>query len=472
MNGSPGFGLTGKLRGLIAALEVPDDPESEAGRGQLRHRAIALTALASAAARAISIITTLATVPLTLHYLGPERYGMWMALSAFSVLLSFADFGIGNSVLTAVSHSAGRRDPDELKRQISSAYAAMGGIATILLALLAAAYPFVAWDRLFNVAGARATAEAGPAAAMFLAILALTTPLGLVLRVQLGLQQGFRASLWQGAASLAALVALVLAIRLQASLPWLVLALAGAPVLVSLINTLDFFGRRHPELRPRFDRFDFAMVRRLSGEGALFLVLQICAALLFQTNALIVAQVLGAEAVAAYAVPERMFAVVATVLALVFTPLWPAYGDAAARGDYRWARRTLHRSLVLGVGGAAALSGLLVAAGPQLIVWWVGEGLVVPFAMLAGMGLWRVIEGAGNAGAMFLNGVNRLKIQVLAALACLIVSIPLRLWWTQAFGLPGIIWATVASYALVALPVMAVAVRRELARMEAAQTPG
>lgn len=456
----------GPLGALRAALRRPQDPDSEAGRAEARDRAIALTALASAVARCLSVLTTLVAVPLTLHYLGPERYGMWMALSAFAVLLSFADFGIGNSVLTAVAHSAGRSDAEALRRQISAAYAAMGAIAGIMLALLAVAYPVVAWERLFNVSGALAAAEAGPAAAVFLVVLALTTPLGLVQRIQLGLQQGFRASLWQGAASLAALAALLAAIRLEAGLPWLVLALAGTPVAVSLVNTLDFFARRHRELRPRFDRLDLAAIRRLSGDGALFLVLQVCAALLFQLNALIVARVLGAEAVAAYAVPERMFAVVATVLALFLTPLWPAYGDAAARGDHGWARRTLRQSLLFGVGGAAALAALLVVAGPWLIGWWVGEGLAVPFALLAGLGLWRVIEAAGNAGAMFLNGVNRLKIQVAAALACVVVSIPLRVWWTEAFGLPGVIWATIASYLLVVLPFMIVAVRRELARME------
>lgn len=468
MSGEGATNLTGRARAFVAALRRPKDPETEAGRAQARHRAIALTALASAFARGLSILTTLISVPLTLHYLGPERYGMWMALSAFSVLLSFADFGIGNSILTAVAHSAGRRDSAELRRQISSAYAAMVGIAAIMLALLAVTYRFVAWDRLFNVTGALAVIEAGPAAATFLAILALTIPFGLVLRIQLGLQQGFRASLWQGAASLAALLALILATWLEASLAWLVLALAGTPVLVSLLNTIDFFWRRQPELRPRLVRLDGGAVRRLSGDGALFLVLQICAALLFQMNAFIVARVQGAEAVAAYAVPERMFAVIATLLALVFTPLWPAYGDAAARGDHRWAWQTLRRSLVLGVGSAAVLSGVLVAAGPQLIRWWVGEGLAVPFALLAGLGLWRVIEAAGNAGAMFLNGVNRLQIQALAAVTCVIVSVPLRLWWTQLFGLPGVIWATVVSYALVALPFMFMAVRSELTRTESA----
>lgn len=455
--------LAARALGLREALRRPADPDSQTGREHMRHRAIALTALASALARAVSIATTLATVPLTLHFLGAERYGMWMALSAFSALLSFADFGIGNSVLTAVAQGEGRRDEAELRRQISSAFAAMSGVAAIMLAVLAAAYPLVDWAGLFNVSGARAVTEAGPAAAVFLAVLALTVPLGLVTRIQYGLQQGFRANLWQVLASLSALAALVIAIRAEASLPWLVLALAGTPLLVNLLNTADFFAFRRPGLRPDFARIDLAAMRRLSADGALFLILQVCAALLFQINALVIAWTLGAQSVASYAVPERLFSVVATVLAIMLVPLWPAYGDAVGRGDFAWMRQTLRRSLVLGVGGAAAMAAALVMAGPSVIAWWVGDAVTVPFALLAGLGLWKVIEAAGNAIAMFLNGINQLRIQVIAALSALAISLPLRFWWAEQFGLAGVIWATIAVYCGVALPLMLVAVRRALA---------
>ena len=95
---------------VLREAMVSRDLRTEQGRAHSRHRAIVLTALASGMARAVSIATVLISVPLTLHYLGAERYGMWMTLSAFSLLLSFTDFGIGNSVLTAVSKLAGRGD--------------------------------------------------------------------------------------------------------------------------------------------------------------------------------------------------------------------------------------------------------------------------------------------------------------------------------------------------------------------------
>lgn len=452
---------------LLAALRRPGDPSSEAGRAQMRNRAIALTALASAVARGVGILTALVSVPLTLHYLGNERYGMWMTLSAFSALLSFTDFGIGNSVLTALAHRAGRGDQHELRVQVSSAYGAMTMIACAMLAILALAYPFVDWAALFNARTAQARAEAGPAAAAFLAILALTTPIGLIARVQLGLQQGFRGNLWQSAASIAALGALVVATRLEASLPWLVLALAGTPLVVALVNTIDYFRRVRPDLRPSVSLFDRHAIRRLSVDGGMFLVLQVCAALMFQINNLIIAQMLGAEAVATYAVPERMFAIVGMVLAFVLTPLWPAYGDAVARGDIAWVRRTLRLSLVVGMSGAAAMSLVLVIAGPTLLHYWVGNAIEVPFALLLGFAAWKVIEAFGNGTAMFLNGINALRIQLVFAVINVVTSLVLKIWLVRLFGLPGVMYATCLAYGLIAAPAVIWVVRRSLAQIEA-----
>ena len=458
---------SGRFVALFAALRQPADLASEAGRAHARNRAIAFTALASAFARGVSILTALVSVPLTLHYLGNERYGMWMTLSAFSALLSFADFGIGNSVLTALARRAGSGDEQGLRVHISSAHGAMSAISLAMLALLALAYPLVDWAALFNARSDLAREEAGPAAIVFLAILALSTPIGLITRVQLGLQQGFRGNVWQGVSSVVTLVVLVAATRLEASLPWLVLALAGTPLLVSMINTIDYFWRVRPGLRPMVRLFDGRAMRSLSVDGGMFLVLQVCAALMFQINTLIIAQLLGAEAVATYAVPERMFAIVGMVLAFVLNPLWPAYGDAVARGDISWVRRTLKISLILGMGGAALMSLFLVLAGPTLLRLWVGSAIEVPFALILGFAVWKVIEAFGNGSAMFLNGINAIGIQLAFAVINVIASVALKIWLVGIYGLPGVMYATCLAYGVIAIPPIVWVVRRSMAKIEA-----
>lgn len=445
---------------LALLMRRPNDTDSEAGKAHLRNRAIALTALASAFARGGSMFIALFSVPMTLHYLGVERYGMWMALSALSILLNFTDFGIANSVLTAIARRAGQDGDVGTRIQISSAYGAMVSISVILFLICTLVHQFIGWADVFNVKSQLAREEAGPAALTFLVILALSTPLGLILRVQLALQEGFRASLWQCAGSVATLVALILAIRAEASLPILVVALAGTPLLILLLNALDFFIRVRAELRPSLRYFDVSVIRQLSIDGGMFLILQICTALMFGINALIVARLIGPEAAALYSVPERMFSVITTVLAFFWGPLWPAYAEAAGRGDIGWIRRTLRRSLLIGVGGASAAAFALVVAGPQLLHLWVGGAVQASFLMLLGLGVLRVLEVAGSTMAIFLNGINEVRVQVVFSVINVIISLVARIYLGFEYGVEGVIFGAILSYGLIfVVPVILVSIK-------------
>ena len=61
----------------------------------------------AAAAKGATLAAMLISVPLTLGYLGPERFGLWMTVAAVIAMLGFADFGLGNGILNAASHYNG-----------------------------------------------------------------------------------------------------------------------------------------------------------------------------------------------------------------------------------------------------------------------------------------------------------------------------------------------------------------------------
>src|SRR4051812_44333592 len=104
----------------LVRLLRQSDTSTEAGRAAERHRRIILTAGASLLAKIISVLSMIVTVPITLNYLGVERYGMWMTISSFAVMLTFADLGIGNGVLGAVARSNGVDDVVGMRRTIST----------------------------------------------------------------------------------------------------------------------------------------------------------------------------------------------------------------------------------------------------------------------------------------------------------------------------------------------------------------
>src|SRR5690348_11551465 len=103
----------------------PRDPAGmdDHARGAERNRRALLTGSVSTLARAVQVGTTLITIPLTLKYLGNERFGLWMTISSVMAMASFADFGVGNGVLNTVAKAFGKDNLVGIRMAVSSGFA-------------------------------------------------------------------------------------------------------------------------------------------------------------------------------------------------------------------------------------------------------------------------------------------------------------------------------------------------------------
>ncbi len=408
---------------------------------------MALSSLTSVVARGIALLTSLISVPLTVNYLGPERYGMWMTASSVIVLLGFADLGMGNGLLNAVSEADGKDDREAAATYVSSAFFILSGIASIILALFGLAYSFVPWPRVFNVFSELAMRESGPAMAIFVVSLAINMPLGVAQRVQMGYQEGFKTHLWGVAGSLLGFGGILLAIFLKAGLPWLVLAMSGGPTLAMFFNWMDVFYRSRKELLPRWSAFDWSASRKIAGTGAFFLILQIMTLIGNASDNLVIAQVLGASAVSVYAVTQKLFTT--TMIAQYFiAPLWPAFGEALARNDLTWAKKTLNRALRLSFIMSAATALPLLLFGKKIIFYWVGPGLVPSTFMLVGFALFVFLASFGGVMSTYLSCGALVGRQVGFISAAALTSLGLKIFLAFQWQAEGVIWATLFGYGL------------------------
>ena len=441
-----GFGAV--ARKLHYVRLTPFDTDTAEGRAHERQRRVALSAMASMVAKVISVSTALISVPLTLHYLGAEQYGMWIILSSLQASFTFADLGVGNGVLNQVATLYGRDDFEGIRRVISCGYAILTMVALAIMGLFAALYHLVPWYGIFNVKTAAAQAEAGPALGAFILCFAVAMPLGIVQKVQIGLQRGFMASLWQCAGSVIGLIGVLVCIEMKLSLFWLIFALMGQPLVAALLNGVIFFGFIEKGLSPRLPLISLSVIRAISQTGAMFFVLQIVAAATFYVDSIILAQVLGASQVPVYSVPEKLFSLIATVLAMVQAPLWPAYSEAVARGEYEWARRTLRKSQIFAAGFATACSAVLVIGGPTILHYWVNGAVQPPLMLMLGLAIWKIVEGQGNAMAMFLNGTNQIRFLVMLSVVTAVVAVTLKGLLARKFGISGTVWATTIAFSV------------------------
>lgn len=441
------------------------DRSTEGGRSRERYRRAGFTAAAALAAKLVSMGVVIVTVPLTLNYLGSERYGMWMTISSVSLLLVFADLGIGNGVLNAIADAHGRDDRELGREAVSSGFFLLSLITVALVVIFAAVYTFVPWAGLYNVTSADAMSEAGPATAVFLIVWVLNIPLGVVQRVQLGYQKGFVHYAWQAAGSLFTLAGAVLAIVTEAGLPWLVLALTGGPLLAVALNGAVEFGWVRPWLRPAWSHVTREVAHRILRLGVWFFIIQLAATLGYATDYFVIAQVLGSSEVTQYAVPAQLFAYVGALVAMIIAPLWPAYGEAMARGDILWVKRTLVRTLVLTLVLVLAPVAVLVAFGRPLIHLWVGETVDPSYWLLAGLGTWALLSGLGSAVAVFLNGASVLRFQAVCATLMSVTALVLKIVFARRWGVAAVPWGLVIAYTLFVAVPLAVYIPRLLRRL-------
>jgi O-antigen/teichoic acid export membrane protein len=376
-----------------------------------------------------------------------------MTISSIIALLAFADLGIGNGLLNAISEAHGKDDRELARTYVSSTFFMLLALAVALGSIFAIAYPSLPWGRIFNIKNADAIADAGPAVCVLIGCFLLNMPLGIINRIQLGYQEGFENNIWNAVGNLLGLLSVLLVIYSRGTLCWLVLAMAGAPIIAVFLNGVRLFIYKRPWLWPTWAFTTHKAAVKVLGLGFLFFVLQFAAAVAFSSDNMITTQILGSAAVTQYSVHARLFSIAPMLLMMVLSPLWPAYSEAIARGDVAWVRRTLIRSIITSLVLSTICSVFFVVAGPFLLRIWVGDRVVPVLPLLLGLGIWTILSTVGNALAMFLNGASVMRFQVIASLAMAALAVSLKIFLTQKIGVAGVVWGTVIAYTVaVAIP--------------------
>lgn len=187
--------ILNRFKALRHATSARHAADTDEGRAQMREMRVVLAAAAAALAKFISILTMFVTVPITLHYLGNERYGMWMTISSLAAYLAFADFGLGSGLMSAIAKASGRDDNEAMKELVSAGFVSLGALGVVVALAAVLIVPLFDWAAIFSVSTPLAQQEAPTTASVFVGVYALAMPMTIVQRVQLGIQQGFQSQL-------------------------------------------------------------------------------------------------------------------------------------------------------------------------------------------------------------------------------------------------------------------------------------
>lgn len=454
-----------------SAAAPPQDPmlgassgigERESQARTRRNRRAMATAGAGVFVRGSSALCILITTPIALSYLGAERFGLWLTIAGVVAVLGASDLGVGAAVMNRVSRAYGLDDRAMARQTVAGGMVTLGIVGVVLLSGILLVVPQLPIDNLYHLNHQDPLrSEALSATMTFLILFAAGLPGSLIAQLRNAYQEGYVQAVVTTVGNLGAIPATLIVVRLDLGVTGLVIAFAGIPVLLAIFNAVHLFKRR-PWLLPRAGDVSRRAMGSVFRIGIAFLVLQIAYVIAFSSDTVLAGTILGPQAVTDYSIVLRLFAIPAALAAIVTAPLWPAYGEASARGDHAWIGRALRRSVALSAAATIPIVLILIVSGPYLVARWTDERVHPDWWVYVGMGAFVASFAVANAFAMFLNGIQALKFQALTMTAMAIVNIVGSIILARLVGVAGIVFASVIAIGLLLIVPDVIYARRVL----------
>jgi O-antigen/teichoic acid export membrane protein len=436
--------------------------QSSADRGRERYRRAGVTASTSYIAKALGILTSFVSVPLTVDYLGAERYGVWLTISSLLVWVALTDFGLaGNALVNVLSEAAGNDDRAAARQYIASAFWALVTIALVIGIVFIAAFHLIPWRTVFRVSDATSTQELELTCALVLMLFVINLPLSLLRSIYNAHQEGYLANIWWIVGGVISLLGLVIVTRFQGGLPQLVIAISGVPALVvAFASAYHVFVRRYPWLAPAPSAVKWTCIQRLLKLGGKYTTIQFATLGIYQSQAMIITQMLGPSQVVIFVVAFKVITLPVDLTYMGTVTFIAPLGEAKARRDWRWIKSAFKNATFTSVALGVPLAAALALFAKPLIFFWAGPSAVPDSDLILWLFMYTVLGVSVMMTGQLLSGIARIDTLLLSialcSLGCVVLGVLFASWW----GLSGVAFAMAVSMLVILLPIRVREVRR------------
>jgi len=326
-------------------------------------------------------LANLAMVPLTIHYIGKEKFGLWMVVSSLVIWMQLADLGVGNGLTNALAEAHGRDDQKAASGYISAALVASSAVAIISIVPVVLLSLWLPWNIILNLTNAELALLAAKCFLVTGIIFVLNIPLSLAGRALIAYQRGYLASATQLLSAVASLIGLLIAIILKLGMVWLVLLLSAGPMVGNLL-AWGILLKILPWLSIDWRAVTRQAIHRVASSSIPLFLFQIGALLVNQLVNVIIAQVGTLKMVADYNIIFKIYILVFTIGISLSAPFYPAIREAYEKNEAHWVFRALHRVLLVRLGILLPAGICLLFFGDRIIQLWIGLPLESRFGLM------------------------------------------------------------------------------------------
>lgn len=385
-----------------------------------------------------SILTSFALVPMTIGYVSPELYGIWLTLSSVLTWLCFMDIGFSQGLKNKLTEAIANGDWEKGKSLVSTTYGMMILIMVPACIILEIAIPFVDWTSLLNVSHSYSDEIVN---AMYVCI--AFASLQMIVNVFVSVVAAFqKVALSNSFMVIGNVISLFLIFILKKTCPPSLIALActlaAMPILVTIVASFILYCGRFAKVSPSISHFNKAYIKELWGLGYKFFIINIQVLVLYQSTNVLISNVSSPLEVTTYNIAYKLLSAAMMIYTIITAPLWPAYTDAYTRGDYDWMkkmRKKMTKILLLSMGGCI----FLTALSPLLYKIWIGDSVEIPFTMTSMVCLYVMVYCWVTLNGTLLVSMSKIKLNTYLVICGTIFHIPLAFTLGKYIGCYGVI---------------------------------
>lgn len=388
--------------------------------------------------KGISIAISFLLVPVTIDYVSPELYGVWLTLSSIMTWLHFLDIGFTQGLKNKLTEAIAVQDWGKGKSLVSTTYFMMILIFIPVCVILEFIIPLIDWPHLLNI-----DPKYGEEIVKVLHVLVLFVCIQMVVNIIVSVVAAFQkvalsSSFYVIGQFIAFIVIIIVTKILPPSLLVLCFSITAMPILVAIIASVILYSSKYKQIAPSVKKVKKEYAGEILNLGYKFFIINIQVVVLYQSTNILISHVSSPLDVTAYNIAYKYLNVAMMAYTIITAPLWPAYTDAYVRKDYEWMKKTRRRMTKLYLLSALACIIMVSLSGPVYRIWIQGK-TEVPLLMTCVVAAYVIVYCWMNLNGTLVVGMGTVKIETIVVVIGMLLHIPLSLFLSRYIGAYGVL---------------------------------
>lgn len=388
--------------------------------------------------KGISILISLVIVPLTLNYLNPIEYGVWLTLSSIMTWINLFDIGLGNGLRNRLTEALTFGDLTKAKILVSTTFALLTIIICTIFIVYVLISPFLDWSRILNTT-VESSHNLGFIVLIVLGFFCFQFVFKTVGTIFIADQKPAMNDFMGAISSILSLIAIYFLIHFTVgSLLYVAIIFSSIPGLVFLVTYFIVFNSKYKFLKPNFKAIEWSYTKELMNLGILFFILQIGGIVLYFSSNIIIAQVFSPYEVTLYNIAYKYANLISMVCIIIITPFWSSSTEAYHLKDWKWFKTSEKKMLKLY---------LLVVLGSLILLllsswfykFWIGDKIHIPFTLTLVLISYNLLFVLSSIYIYMLNGIGKIRLQLWSSIVEIVVTIPLCIFMAKLIGIEGVV---------------------------------